>query len=379
MTNPRNDFRKYLWVVALSLSLALLAVGCTHKSNRLDVQVVADVQSKINSDDNVPNKQISINASNGVVTLSGNVGTNAARNAAASDAAQVEGVRTVVNNLQIAPAVVVATDQPVEAPPIKPSPIRSAGTSAPPRPERVSAPSPRRARGGVARDDGYAGEPNNDNAAAANAPAAPAPWTSPARWAQAEEAPAPPPSPEPVVHPKIIIPSGTQLSIRMNEEVSSEKAQVGEIFHGSLAAPVIVDGQTVIPTTADVEGRVVDVKSAGRFAGQSVLAVELTRLRMNGASYNLQTDRWTQSGNGRGKATAAKVGGGAVIGAVIGGIFGGGKGAAIGAGAGAGAGTGASAATKGQQIILKPEAVVNFQLEHSIAVTPNPGRQPLGQ
>jgi hypothetical protein len=165
----------------------------------------------------------------------------------------------------------------------------------------------------------------------------------------------------------------------MTEEVSSEKAQVGDIFHGSLAAPVMVDGQTVIPTTADVEGRVVDVKSAGHFAGQSVLTVELTRLRMNGENYNLQTDRWTHSGDGRGKATAAKVGGGAVLGAVIGGIFGGGKGAAIGGAAGAGAGTGVSAATKGQQIILKPEAVINFQLEHSITVTPGPGRQPMGQ
>ncbi|HJX82860.1 MAG TPA: hypothetical protein VJ723_00805, partial [Candidatus Angelobacter sp.] len=100
---------------------------------------------------------------------------------------------------------------------------------------------------------------------------------------------------------------------------------------------------------------------------------------MNGRSYNLQTDRWTRSGDARGKATAAKVGGGAVLGAVIGGIFGGGKGAAIGAGAGAGAGTGASAATKGQQIVLKPESVINFQLEHSISVTPGASRQPLGQ
>src|ERR1700682_4656776 len=176
MTNPRNDFRKYLWAVALSLSQALLAVGCTHKSNRQDVQVVADVQSKINSDDYVPNKQISISASNGVVTLSGNVNTNAARNAAANDAAQVEGVRTVVNNLQIVPAVVA--DQSVESAPIKPSAVKYADHSAPPQPERVSARSPRRARDVAAKDDGYAGEPNNDNAAAANAPAAPVPWNS---------------------------------------------------------------------------------------------------------------------------------------------------------------------------------------------------------
>jgi len=117
------------------------------------------------------------------------------------------------------------------------------------------------------------------------------------------------------------------------------------------------------------------VKSAGRFAGQSDLVLELTKLSMSGKSYSLQTDRWSKQGSGRGKATAAKVGGGAAVGAILGGIFGGGKGAAIGAAAGAGAGTGVSAATKGQQIILKPETILAFQLQNPITVTPGQGRR----
>jgi len=121
------------------------------------------------------------------------------------------------------------------------------------------------------------------------------------------------------------------------------------------------------------------VKSAGRFAGQSVLTLELTKLTMNGKSYSLQTNQWTKSGNGRGKSTAAKVGGGAAVGAVLGGIFGGGKGAAIGAAAGAGAGTGVSAATKGQQIILRPEAVIAFQLQNPITVTPGASRTAMNE
>ena len=125
------------------------------------------------------------------------------------------------------------------------------------------------------------------------------------------------------------------MSVRLNDEVDSEKAQVGDVFHGSISAPVTVGEETVIPTTADVEGRVVEVKSAGRFAGQSVLTLELTKLTMNGKSYSLQTSQWTKSAAGGGKSTAAKVGGGAAVGAVLGGIFGGGKGAAIGAAAGA--------------------------------------------
>jgi hypothetical protein len=175
-----------------------------------------------------------------------------------------------------------------------------------------------------------------------------------------------------------MVPSGTQISIRLNDPLSSETAQVGDVFHGSISTPVMIGDTTVIPTSADVEGRVVDVKSAGRFAGQSDLVIELTRLMMNGKSYPLATDHWSKNGSSRGKATAAKVGGGAAVGAILGGIFGGGKGAAIGAAAGAGAGTGVAGATKGQQVILKPETVLTFQLQNSISVRPGSGsRQPL--
>src|ERR1700674_376704 len=237
MTNPR----KYLWLAPLCL--ALFAVGCTGKSSRPDAQVAADVQSKINSDGNVPDKQLSINASNGVVTLSGNVSNDAARKAAASDAAQVEGVRTVVNNRQVTPAVAI---QPEKPSPTQPSDTSYAGNSAPARQERPSSRVRNRSRSAEDSRDNYNGEPNNANAKAANTPpATPVPWTSPIRWAQAQKVPSPPPAP--AAPQKITVPAGTQLSIRMNEEVSSEKAQVGDIFHGSLAAPVIIDGQTVVP------------------------------------------------------------------------------------------------------------------------------------
>jgi len=117
----------------------------------------------------------------------------------------------------------------------------------------------------------------------------------------------------------------------------------------------------------------VEVKSAGRFAGQSVLTLELTKLTMNGRSYSLQTSQCPS------QAMAAASHGDEswrwrCCRAILGGIFGGGKGAAIGAAAGAGAGTGVSAATKGQQIILKPEAVIAFQLQGPITVTPSASR-----
>jgi hypothetical protein len=358
--------RRYLWVVVASL--ALFASGCSKLSGaRPDTQVAADVKNKIEADANVPDKQVTINASSGVVTLSGTVSSDAARNAAANDAAQVEGVKTVVNNLQVNPAVAANTEPQSQA---QPEPSYN-----PPPQREESRPSPRRPQRSSSRP-ATSGDGGNNAAATVTTGGAPQDGGNNSGGGNnmdaANQAP-PPPTPTPVR--AITIPSGTTLAIRLNEQLSSETSQVGDVFHGSISTPVTVGGEVVIPTTADVEGRVVDVKSAGRFKGQSDLVIELTQVLMNGKRYSVVTDRWSKEGSARGKATAAKVGGGAVLGAIIGAVAGGGKGAAIGAAAGAGAGTGVAGATKGQQIVLKPETVLNFQLQNPVSVYPGASRQ----
>src|ERR1051326_4778160 len=79
------------------IAVALLVASCSRVGTHTDAQVASDVQNKINGDSNIPDKQLNINANNGVVTLTGTVATDAARNAAANDAAQIEGVKTVVD------------------------------------------------------------------------------------------------------------------------------------------------------------------------------------------------------------------------------------------------------------------------------------------
>ena len=349
------------FVFAIFVSLSLLAAGCSH--GRTDAQIAADVQNKINGDASFPDKGLQVSASKGVVTLAGNVSSDAARAAAASDAAQVEGVKTVVNNLEVTTS---ASNSPV------PQSTQVADNPPPPPPVKAK-PSPRlstRAASKATASDTVV--TNNPPANTANTPITPPDFAG-GNAASAAPTPVPTPAPQPIT-----VASGTQISIRLTNELNSETAQVGDVFRGSISTPVVVNGVTVIPTTADVEGKVVDVKSAGRYKGQSDLVIELSRLIINGKSYGLITDRWSKEGNSRGKATAAKVGGGAALGAVLGGIFGGGKGAAIGGAVGAGAGTGAASIGKGQQIILKPETVLNFQLQNSIAVTPGSNtHQPL--
>jgi hypothetical protein len=351
------------------ISLALFAAGCA----RTDQQVAADVQKKITADSNIPDKQITVSAAGGVVTLSGDVSSNAARNAAANDAAQVNGVKTVVNDLKVEPTAADSSPA-VSTPPPQPQADVSNNPPPAPPPRAAARPSPRTSARKSSRysppPDNYS-DRNGDNSLRTTVPPASADTTA----ANSASSATPVPEPQPIT-----VPSGTQLNIRLNDQLSSETAQVGDTFHGSISTPVMIGDTTVIPTSADVEGKVVDVKPAARFAGQSDLVIELTRLLMNGKSYPISTDRWSKEGAARGKATAAKVGGGAAVGAILGGIFGGGKGAAIGAAAGAGAGTGVAGATKGQQVILKPETVLNFKLQNSISIRPGSGnRQPVNQ
>jgi hypothetical protein len=329
-------------ILTLVMALGVLA-GCSKKSTRSDGQIAGDVQNKIYSDSAIQNRQIEVQAANGVVTLTGNVSNEAERTLAAHDASTIEGVKTVVNNLQVKTAEV--------AQPAKPTAARSK----PRMMSEIDAPGKRHGHSAENGEMNYgAGELQGNS----NPPAAPS----------VEQTP--PPAPPPPAPPKkVTIPAGTQLSIRLDNPLDSERNQVGDAFHGSLSNPIVLDGETVIPAGSDVVGRVADVKSAGRFAGNSVLTLELTSVSVHGRTYNLQTNQWTRAGNGEGKNTATKVGVGTAAGAILGGIIGGGKGAAIGAATGAGAGTGVAASKKGQQIQLPAEAVLNFQTINVLTVT----------
>jgi len=186
--------------------------------------------------------------------------------------------------------------------------------------------------------------------------------------APAPAANTPPPPPPPPALKKLIIDQGTQLAVRLVDAIDSEKNQSGDTFHATLNAPLTSDGEEALPAGVDVVGHLVSVKSAGKFAGQSEVVLQLDSVTSGGKTYSLQSDEYKKTGSSRGKNTAAKVGGGAAIGTIIGALAGGGKGAAIGAAAGAGVGGGVQAATKGQQIKLPSETVLNFTLQAPITV-----------
>ena len=334
----------FLAIAALLITLTF-SVGCNRARN--DAQVAADVNQKIMADANVPTKQIAITSNNGVVTLAGTVSSDMERTAAANDAATIDGVRTVVNNLS------VGQQQASVPPPLPPDvanaqPPQAAAPARKPSPRHMASSRPR------------------DYSPMTSAPAAaPAQSAMPSTTPVAQTPPPPPPPPKPVT-----LDPGTVLSIRMIDPIDSDRNQIGDRFHATLDTPISINDQTVLPAGADIEGRVAELRTAGHFTGQSQIALELNSVGINGPRYNVHTDQYSRQGSSRGKNTAEKVGGGAAVGAIIGAIAGGGKGAAIGGVIGAGAGGGVQAATKAQQIHIRPEQLLSFKLESPLTVTP---------
>ena len=133
------------------------------------------------------------------------------------------------------------------------------------------------------------------------------------------------------------------------------------------------------PRGRDVYVRLVSASQAGKFNGKSELHLELIKLELHGQSYPLISSTYSLSGGSRGKNTAEKVGGGAVLGAIIGAIAGGGKGAAIGAGVGGAGGGVYQAATHGKQVKIPSETKLDFQLDQPVTIMVMPRSAPENQ
>jgi hypothetical protein len=173
-------------------------------------------------------------------------------------------------------------------------------------------------------------------------------------------------APEPLK--PLVVPAGTSLPVVLTTTLNSRTNKPGDEFSGSLAAPVLVEGEEAIPKNATVEGTVVNTKAQGAIKGEAVMTIRLNKLKVRGKTYMISSSSFSEIEKGKGKRSAIMTGGGAVAGALIGGLAGGGKGAAIGAGVGAGGGLAASAGTGGKNVTLPAEARINFKLTEPITV-----------
>jgi hypothetical protein len=224
-----------------------------------------------------------------------------------------------------------------------------------------------------------------------SAPPAPAPGAAPVVSAYngaAAGSPAPvmsdgssaPPAPTsapapggPVVSPvNIHVPAGTSLAIRINQRISVKTSRAGERFSGEVEAPVTVAGSDniVIPRGTHVDGVIVEAHRRGHFKGRSILELRLVSMTLNGQRYPLNTHDLTQTKKGKGKRSAAFIGGGTGLGMLIGGVATGGVGLLVGGAVGAGTGTALGGLTGNRDIVIPAESVVNFRLADDLVIQP---------
>ncbi len=169
--------------------------------------------------------------------------------------------------------------------------------------------------------------------------------------------------------PQLIVPAGTFISVRVNQVLSSDRSQPGNVFSASLVKPLVVDGIVVADRGQMIAGRVAEAIKAGRSKGTSRLAIELTEMTLvDGSQIPLISQLVAHEGPGSVGRDATAVGATTGLGALIGAAAGGGQGAAIGAGAGAGAALIGVLLTRGRPTMIYPESVLSFRVNAPLAV-----------
>jgi hypothetical protein len=175
------------------------------------------------------------------------------------------------------------------------------------------------------------------------------------------------PSPAGPVH--VTIEAGTSLAIRVDQRISVKTSHAGDTFTGEVVEPVAdPNGSIIVPKGTEVAGVVDAAHKRGHFKGASVLELRLTSMTLNGTQYHLRTADLTQRKKGKGKRSAALIGGGAGLGMLIGGIASGGTGLLIGGLAGGGAGAAGAGLTGNRDLDIPAETVVHFKLAEDLVV-----------
>lgn len=231
---------------------------------------------------------------------------------------------------------------------------------------------------GTTGAEGAAPPPESAPPAATPPPAAP-PAAKPAKPSggaaakPAESVPAQPPKPAEPVWVTAVVPEGKNISITLDQPISSKTSQPGQPF----TATVRFDVQTrahptpIIPAGSTLTGSIVEAQKASQFKGQAKLVVKFNELHLKSGKIVPVTASLVTEGQDTTKRTAGGIAGGAAAGAILGRIIGKDtKGAAIGAVAGAAIGTGVVVGLDNKDVELPAgtDLVVNVDTELQVPV-----------
>lgn len=177
--------------------------------------------------------------------------------------------------------------------------------------------------------------------------------------------------------------AGKRIRVRMNEDLSSKTAKVGDRFTVTVTEPVYATGgSVVIPVGSEIVGRVDAVTKAANKGKPGSLDVSFIRVDLpngtkrviSGSLTELNTDdaKSDEEGTARGdKMKHRKViwyGGGAAGGAILGAAIGGGKGALIGGLLGAGGGFLGERYTKGEEAKVESGTEFTVYLNRTVSL-----------
>ena len=206
-----------------------------------------------------------------------------------------------------------------------------------------------------------AGQTNEAITTTAAPPAAGAPVPAPS---EPTVSAVPPPAPV-----NVSIPVGTTLTIRIDQRISVKTSRSGDTFTGEIVDPVLGgDNSVLVPKNALVGGVVDESHRRGHFKGRSLLELRLTSLTLNGTQYQLTTRDLAESKRGKGRRSAAMIGGGSGLGMLVGGVATGGVGLVVGGLVGGGAGTAAAGLTGNRDLVIPAESIVHFRLADELVV-----------
>src|ERR1043166_3871388 len=178
------------------------------------------------------------------------------------------------------------------------------------------------------------------------------------------------------------VPADTVMRVRIDTELKSGTARIGDRFTTTTVDPVYSsNGVVVIPVGSRIGGRVTQVTRAQKRSPGNITvtfdSVSLPNGRtaiINGSLTTLQADNvnadneGTVKGGSNQKRDAVFIGGGVATGAIIGGIAGGGKGAVIGGILGGALGTGARVLEKEKEADVKSGTEFGVILNRAVSL-----------
>jgi hypothetical protein len=180
------------------------------------------------------------------------------------------------------------------------------------------------------------------------------------------------------------VPAGTALMVKLETTLATFSNKAGDPFRGSLTQAVVLDGKTVIPAGAVVEGRVTKVEEPRRIAGKPVIGIlpealilpSGERLFLDATLVDTSVGNGTDvdqegqfKGSGHDRRDQLETGGGTAGGMLIGGLIGGPPGVLIGGIVGAGS-TGAHWLSKHRSAILPAGSTLTIELNRPLGMTP---------